>query len=732
MACFAEKGGCDTIRVTFLRPSGRCGPFKLPRMRRFPPRDLPPRDRPPRRDLPRPEGPFDRLLRARGQRDPAPFIIGGTVAFLGVIILLVFLLSGVFGGGGGDGGGTAVERPGVRGEYADMPALPPGLVALSKFVEFSLDGDQDATIQLPLRSRPEEDTPLGFYTYLDGRWQRVADARLDSNRQRAEADFSPLPQNLAVLRVVAQAYQVAASLPTGATLHADAKAGIVSPRDYKPLSDGALEGSATSVEVGEGGLLIPTIVGSSEDTAAVVNDILSDDSLREQHAEAIVQLVNDGGFAGIDLEYSAVDPERRKEFTTFVQGLGKALREDGKRLSLTLPPPGPQREAYDWPVLGQAADIIKILPLADPLEYWDTMPDALTKLVEDVDPKKVMLVVSPFSSQIAEGGDRTTLGYLQAMLLASEVKVREPADPKDIKTDVGVNIVAVNLAQSEGATDLRWSDDAAALSFSYGEPDKKTVYIENVFSAGFKLELVQAYALGGVSVSDGSAATDVANIWPAINQFTESGTVTLVRPNGDSLVPRWEAPDGGNLDAAAGPDVIWRADESGSYLLRMLLSDGDKRFGRELTIEVRAKPASKPTPLVTFPAEEPTPTPTPAPSPVASPTSSAGPGPVQDVAAGTNADPPLDPGEVVVTWTANPASDDVDHYNIYRQDSSDCTGSFSGEVIAQVPAGGNAAYLDGEATPLSSGDYCYAVTAVNGDGVEGPIGADSTDKVTVA
>src|SRR3972149_1607801 len=137
-------------------------------MRRFPPRAQPPRDRPPRRDLPRPEGPFDRLLRSRGQRDPAPFIIGGTVVFLAAIILLVFLLSGVFSGGDGDGT-TAVDGSGINATQGEMPALPPGLVALSNFVEFDTDGDQDATIALPLRSRPEEDVPLGFYTYLDGR-----------------------------------------------------------------------------------------------------------------------------------------------------------------------------------------------------------------------------------------------------------------------------------------------------------------------------------------------------------------------------------------------------------------------------------------------------------------------------------------------------------------------------------------------------------------------------------
>jgi len=238
--------------------------------------------------------------------------------FLAVIILLVFLLSGVFGGGDG-GGTTTVDGSGINATQSPMPALPPGLVALSNFVEFDTNGDVSATIALPLRSRPEEDATLGFYTYLDGRWQRAADARLDSGRQRAEADFAPLPKNLAVLRVVAQAYQVAASLPTGGTLHPDAKAGIVSPRDYEPAADGALEGTATEAEVGDGGLLIPTIVGSGQDTSAVVNDILADDSLRQQHIDAIVQLAKDGGFAGIDLEYSSVDPDLREKFSSFAQ-----------------------------------------------------------------------------------------------------------------------------------------------------------------------------------------------------------------------------------------------------------------------------------------------------------------------------------------------------------------------------------------------------------------------------
>ena len=686
-------------------------------MRRFPPRDLPPRDRPPRRDLPRPEGPFDRLLR-RNQRDPAPFIIGGTIVFLAVVILMVFLLSGMF-GGGDDGTETTVSDSGVVARFGEMPGLPPGLVALSDFVEFDTDGDLSATIALPLRSQPEDETGLGFYTYMDGRWQRVADARLDSGKQQAEADFSPLPASLAVLRVVAQAYQAVASLPAGGTLHPDAKVGIVSPRDYKPLSDSTLEGTATDVVIRGGGLLIPTIVGSGEDTAAVVNDILADDLLRGQHIQEIVQLAASGSFAGIDLEYSSVDPELRTEFTAFAQELGRALREDGRRLSLTLPPPGPQRQAYDWPVLGQAADTIKVLPIADPLDYWETMTEGLNQLVEDVDPRKVMLVISPFSTELEEDGSSRTLGYLEAMLLASEIKVREPTDPATIETDVGVKVVAVNLAQSEGATALRWSDEAAAVSFSYQAPDRRTVFIENVFSVRFKLEIVQTYALGGIAVSDAAARTDVANIWPAVNELIETGTIALVRPNGDALTPQWEAPDGGKLDATAGLSVIWRAEKEGSYKLRILISDGDRRFGRELTVEVKAKRVDEPTAVVTFGPTTPTPTPTTTPTPASTPTPT--PTPTPAPTATPNAAPAAPSnliategspgsGQITLTWDAN-AESDLAIYRIFR--GTDAGGPYPFPVATVTEP--TTTFVD---TGLVSDTYYYVITAEDTGGNE--------------
>src|SRR6266508_6850525 len=109
-------------------------------MRRPPPRDQPPARRI-RRDLPRPEGPFDRLLRRRPERDPAPIIIGGTIAFLAVVIVLVVGVSSLLGGDGGDGGsdgdGGDIDVGGIRGQFtSQIPALPPGLEPVSDYIEF--------------------------------------------------------------------------------------------------------------------------------------------------------------------------------------------------------------------------------------------------------------------------------------------------------------------------------------------------------------------------------------------------------------------------------------------------------------------------------------------------------------------------------------------------------------------------------------------------------------------
>ncbi len=122
----------------------------------------------------------------------------------------------------------------------------------------------------------------------------------------------------------------------------------------------------------QGTLIIPTIVGSGTDTASVVNDIIvRRDAARHRTSSRSSRSSQSDSLDGIDLEYSSVDVDSGPQFTTFVTALAGELHRINKRLILTLPPPTNQRSAYEWDKLGEQADFIKVLPIADPVSYWD-------------------------------------------------------------------------------------------------------------------------------------------------------------------------------------------------------------------------------------------------------------------------------------------------------------------------------------------------------------------------
>ncbi len=669
---------------------------------------------------PRPEGPFDRLLRSKPERDPAPFIIGGTIALLALLIALLFLLSSVL--SGGDGGKKVESVEGLVAELSDMPGLPPGLTAASDFVKFTAEKDLAATIEMKLKDQSESAADLGFYTYSDGRWQNVSAVRLSQNGKAGAAEFTPVPANLAILRAGNRSYQIAGSLPAATTLHPDARVNIISPRDYTPKADGSVQGQAANAQQSPGVLLIPTIVGSGESEASAVNQILGDDALRQKHIEAITSLVSAEKFAGIDIEYTAVDTARGQAFTEFVKALAEDLHRNGARLSLTLPPSTDERQPYDWKTLGEAADMIKLLPVNDPASYWSKMPAALDRLTKDVDTKKIMLVINPYSVK-RTGGTFEPIGYRQAMFLAGELAAREPGDVQNLKAGTSVKLVAVNIDEGERGAPPRWNDEMASVIFSVGGRQPATVYLENSFSLGFKLEIAQAYALGGISIADASSEADVYNIWSEVNDLVQSGTVRLIRPNNEALTPRWQSPDGGDIQGT-GTKAAWQApSERGKYAIELVVSDGVERFGRRLTVEVTSGPETA-TPAPSF-APDPTPTPKPTTTPTATPKPSPSPTPSATVdrtppgaVIGLVASPGPPSGRVVLNWVPNSESD-VDHYNIWRGTEEGELHSFLDSVDANTSR-----YTD---SGLSSDEtYYYVVTAVDEAGNEGPISNEAS------
>ncbi|MDP3767030.1 MAG: hypothetical protein Q8S13_03365, partial [Dehalococcoidia bacterium] len=215
--------------------------------------------------------------------------------------------------------------------------------------------------------------------------------------------------------------------------------------------------------------------------------------------------------------------------------------------------------------------------------YHARMEEALGYLVPRVGNSKLLVTVGPLSRERGVDGVRT-LGLTEALALAS-TPVVQPEGP--VPPDATVQALGQNLASETGASVLRWDETASAVVFSYTGPGgERTVWLANVFSEAFKLELASRFQLGGVAVEDVSREREDANIWPAVTQYAETGELELVIPNGDLLQPRWAA-SGGGLEGDVGPVVTWRAPaEAGTYTLTLIVSDGVMRVGQELRLAV--------------------------------------------------------------------------------------------------------------------------------------------------
>ena len=72
-------------------------------------------------------------------------------------------------------------------------------------------------------------------------------------------------------------------------------------------------------------------------------------------------------------------------------------------------------------------------------------------------------------------------------------------------------------------------------------------------------------------------------------QYGDAGNVTLAKPNGELLEPRWQV-SAGSLESDAGSRVTWRLPaEPGSHTLTLIVSDGVVRMGQQLLVAVQPR-----------------------------------------------------------------------------------------------------------------------------------------------
>jgi len=447
---------------------------------------------------------------------------------------------------------------------------------------------------------------LSFYRYVEEtrNWEPISPAVLDAQGAVVSATFSSTPSLMAVMRRNSPGGSVVAYLPHNASLHAEAKGrvSIVHTIDFKPAADGAVTGELSSIK-SDGTFEVYPVISANNSVrgdVAIVENILSNREARTKHVQQIVETLAKANVKGVDIAYLDLPLTARTSFTLFISELYSQLHSQNKQLTLTLPSPIKAQNridegAYDWTELAKTSDLLKIAPYRDQATYRLTVPEILQYLVERVPPSKLILTVSPYATET--GGETiNVMSIAQAMSIATRVTVR--ADAEAITTSSNIKVAGTNIDKDEALTGIRWSPETATVAFSYKQPQgagSRTIYLENFFSIGFKLEMLSSYKLGGVAIEDASNNEFLGNIWTALVPFISSGQPILLQPNPQDLAPKWAVSEnGGQIEDTTRGSANWfTPTAAGTYTISLTLSDGVALFENAIEVNVRARPATQ-------------------------------------------------------------------------------------------------------------------------------------------
>ncbi len=264
-----------------------------------------------------------------------------------------------------------------------LQAIPQQLTPKSPYYLIQTRGKVTgpATLEVVIPNEAEPWEALALYTFNGTEWQWLP-TLLDEVREVLVAQVETLPANVMVM----QTAPIPLTIYGGSTLKAatapdvngldacDAAALLLQP-------DGTLK---TNTPIAACASLPRVLISRNwSDTSApdaqtvqrILDDTLSTAADRETHLQRLVQLTQQGGYAGLVLDYRGLPAAARDAYTAFVQELAASLHARQLWLGVTLPTPQLDENGaadfagYDWRALGEVADQVRLAMPALPPAY---------------------------------------------------------------------------------------------------------------------------------------------------------------------------------------------------------------------------------------------------------------------------------------------------------------------------------------------------------------------------
>lgn len=283
----------------------------------------------------------------------------------------------------------------------------------------------------------------------------------------------------------------------------------VSPHSYTIERDGSLTvnnpvADAVLIDYARvnGIRYIPT-VSTGWDNGSRLLTILSDPKLRADHVAAIMKIARQPGVDGIDLDYENLPPESRSFYTTFVDELAAALHQNGKILSVTVPPKVRADDSCvvcqfaDYAAIGAAADRFRVMgyeyhgPSGGPgpisPAWW--LRQVMSYTVSVVPHAKVSLGIHLYGYDW--GGDHTPALWWNEVQTLKDKYDGVVSYPTSTRGPVGEAEMTYTITQ-HGRCPLVYADCATST------PEKHTVWFVDSHYIEQVVKIVDDLGLGGI------------------------------------------------------------------------------------------------------------------------------------------------------------------------------------------------------------------------------------------
>ncbi|MFN2284495.1 MAG: NBR1-Ig-like domain-containing protein, partial [Anaerolineae bacterium] len=465
-----------------------------------------------------------------------------------------------------------------------LTMLPSDLTPKSPYFAITLRGNDvsgPATMEVDIPNEAEPWETLDLYAWDGDAWQWLP-TQLDRDAVILRADVETLPKSVMVMQTGMAAQKIAAEvesypLTTSLTPAPETALTEVDVPGILVGTMGGVTGDVTQLPAAQGAAvpLVPTVRNWAPGHDAnwlLVRDMLNNETDRATHVQTLLGIVQNGGYAGLVLDYRMVQPEDRDAYAEFVTDLAAALQQNGLWLAVFVDTPERAADGswntggYDWMALGAAADQVRVIM---PLEPGAYTPGGLAEQmivwgVTQVNRHKLVPVYSTLST---DGENLLTLGDILAPIegIQAVETLTESVTPG---TALNFKLGAVSAVETDVAT--------GATRMTVGEA---AYWLGTPEWLRQRMTLIERYHLGGVALHDLFADGNLPDMLTSVAEYkAQTAASTYAMPE-----ISWEVTGPGGqtetqaMTALTQPQFAWTAPSlTGTYTIAANVAGLDK------------------------------------------------------------------------------------------------------------------------------------------------------------